>query len=195
MVNTAALVPPAVLHTARLRLVPLGPEHLNGMMAGLQDQESQRLTGTHGTFTREQVARFVAGVAEAPDRSDWAILRASDDQYLGEVVLNQLDTDNRSMNFRIALNSPAQRGRGYGTEATRAVVAYGFEQVGLHRISLGVYAFNPRAQRVYEKCGFLHEGTERDALYWQGEWVAQRRMAILVTDSHLQDGAIHEAAQ
>lgn len=64
------------------------------------------------------------------------------------------------MNFRIALNDPAVVGQGYGTEATRAVVEYGFDTVRLHRISLGVYAFNALARRVYEKCGFVHEGIE-----------------------------------
>lgn len=182
MVDTTALVSPAVLSTARLRLIPLGIEHLDSTMAGLEQEEFMRLTGTHGSFTREQVERFLARVSEADDRVDWAILRASDDMYLGEVVLNDLDVNNRSMNFRISLNDPANVGQGYGTEATRAVVHYGFETVGLHRISLGVYAFNPRARRVYEKCGFIHEGTERDALYWRGEWVDQHRMSILATD-------------
>lgn len=182
MVTTAALASPATLTTARLRLVPLGPEHLDDMMESLQHEEFMRLTGTHGTFTRDRVERYLARLPEADDRADWAMLRASDGLYVGEVVLNDLDSDNRSMNFRISLGTPAMAGQGYGTEATRAVVAYGFDVVGLHRVSLGVYAFNPRARRVYEKCGFVHEGTERDALFWQGQWVDQHRMAILATD-------------
>lgn len=182
MVSTAALTPPATLTTARLRLVPLGVEYLGDVMDGLQHEEFMRLTGTHATFTREEVKRFLTRIPGADDRADWAILRAADGAYLGEVVLNQLDRDNRSMNFRIALNSPATVGQGYGTEATRAAVQYGFEVIGLHRISLGVYAFNPRARRVYEKCGFVHEGTQRDALYWQGEWVDQHIMSILESD-------------
>jgi RimJ/RimL family protein N-acetyltransferase len=103
-------------------------------------------------------------------------------------VLNDLDRHNRSMNFRISLNDPAMVGQCYGTEATRAVVRYGFDTVGLHRISLGVYAFNPRARRVDEKCGFLHEGIERQALYRQGEWVDQHRMSILATDPCADEG-------
>ncbi|AWN23290.1 GNAT family N-acetyltransferase [Deinococcus irradiatisoli] len=182
MVNTAALASPATLTTGRLRLVPLGTEHLDHVMEGLQDEEFRRLTGTHQRFTRDTVERFLGRVAQADDRADWAILRASDKLYLGDVVLNELDPDNRSMNFRIALNSPATVNQGYGTEATRAVVRYGLDTVGLHRISLGVYAFNPRARRVYEKCGFVHEGIDRGALFWQGEWVDLHRMAILATD-------------
>lgn len=86
------------------------------------------------------------------------------------------------MNLRIALFGDGILGRGYGTQATEAVVAYGFDVVGLHRISLGVYAFNPRAQRAYEKVGFQREGVRRDALYWEGEWHDEVMMAILAPD-------------
>uniref|UniRef100_UPI0028126253 GNAT family N-acetyltransferase n=1 Tax=Arthrobacter sp. TaxID=1667 RepID=UPI0028126253 len=72
--------------------------------------------------------------------------------------------------------------RGYGTEATRAVVAHAFDVMGVHRISLEVYAFNPRAQRVYEKCGFRVEGRLRDALLWNGEWIDAVVMGMLSTD-------------
>lgn len=70
---------------------------------------------------------------------------------LGEVTLIDLDTDNRSMNFRIALTENNVFGRGYGTEATRAVVNYGLDVVGLHRIELQVYAFNLRAGGTMRK--------------------------------------------
>jgi RimJ/RimL family protein N-acetyltransferase len=41
--------------------------------------------------------------------------------------------------------------------------------VGVHRIELDVYDFHPRARHVYEKVGFMYEGTKRDALRWDGE--------------------------
>lgn len=182
LLNLAALTPPATLTTARLQLVPLGIEHLDDTMAALDNREFMKLTGTHASFDREDVARHLLCIRAADDRADWAMVRLSDGAYVGEVVLNQLDPDNQSMNFRISLAQTGEVGKGYGTEATRAAVAYGFDMVGLHRISLGVYAFNPRARRVYEKCGFVHEGTERHALLWEGEWIDQHKMAILATD-------------
>ena len=51
--------------------------------------------------------------------------------------------------------------------------------LGLHRIELEVYAFNPRARRVYEKVGFVKEGTLRDALLWDGKWVDAEIMSLL----------------
>ena len=80
------------------------------------------------------------------------------------------------------MSGTANRGRGYGTQATRLVLGYAFETVGLHRVSLEVYSFNPRAQHVYETCGFRVEGRQREALRWDGEWHDAIVMGILATD-------------
>lgn len=177
--------PPPVLTTPRLRLEPLGLQHLEGTWAGLQNPESMRLTGTHARFNRPQVEEWLAGLAATDGRADWAIVLASDGSHIGEVVLNDYDGDNSSIGFRIALNADARFGQGYGTEATRAVVGHAFDVIGVHRISLEVYAFNPRAQRVYQKVGFRVEGRLRDALHWNGEWVDAVVMGMLKTDPRL----------
>ncbi|MGI8949416.1 MAG: GNAT family N-acetyltransferase [Ornithinimicrobium sp.] len=54
--------------------------------------------------------------------------------------------------------------------------------LGLHRIELEVYSSNPRAQRVHDKVGFAHEGTRRQALRFDEEWVDTELMAILEAD-------------
>jgi RimJ/RimL family protein N-acetyltransferase len=51
--------------------------------------------------------------------------------------------------------------------------------MGLHRVSLEVFDFNPRARHVYEKVGFRHEGTGREALLFDGEWIDVHYMAVL----------------
>lgn len=170
-----------VLTTERLRLVQLGPEHLDASLAGLEDQEAMRLTGTRATFTRDQVRAHLERLPGADDRADFAITDAGG-AVLGEVVLNELEEDDLAMNYRIALAGPSVRGRGYGTEAGRAVIDWAFDTVGLHRVSLEVYAFNPAAQRSYEKIGFVVEGRARDALRWDGSWTDAVLMAMLATD-------------
>nr|WP_246313092.1 GNAT family N-acetyltransferase [Leifsonia shinshuensis] len=166
-----ALKPVPTLTTERLTLVPLGPGHFEGTWASLHEPEVMRLTGTHATFTEDQIREWLAGLAALDGRADWAILRTADGVHLGEAVLNDLDADNRSVGFRIMLGSPQWFGSGYGTEATRAVLEHAFGTAGLHRVELEVFAFNPRAQRAYEKAGFVVEGRRREALHWDGEWV------------------------
>ena len=169
----------ATLETANLRLVPLGPQHFDGAWAALQDPESKRMTGTHAEFTQEQIHAWLASRADAHDRADWAIERRGAGLYLGEVVLMDLDPHNRKMGFRIALSGAAVFGKGYGSEATKAVVEHGMRAVGLHRIELEVVDFNTRAQRVYANAGFRQEGLLKEAWYWDGEWSDVILMAVV----------------
>lgn len=180
-VDISALTDVDTLSTPRLRLEPLGVVHLEGVWEGLFDQESLRLTGTRQTFTREAVVRHLESLATRDDRADWAIIDLETEEYVGEIVLNDLEEDDASMNFRIALN-PGHPGRGFGTEATRAVLDHAFDRIQLHRVSLDVFSFNPRAQRSYEKAGFRYEGRQRDTMFWDGEWVDSILMAVLSTD-------------
>jgi RimJ/RimL family protein N-acetyltransferase len=158
-----------------------GPEYFDDAWASLADKEGRRTTGTHHEFTVHEVQDFLARLPGADDRADWAVIRAADGRYLGEVVLNLLDEPNEAMNFRIAFDKTA-RGQGYGTEATRAVVAYGLRVVGLHRISLDVHADNPAGIRAYEKAGFVREGVLREAVFWDGQRVDEIIMSVLATD-------------
>jgi RimJ/RimL family protein N-acetyltransferase len=168
MIAPDAMLNQPSLETERLRLEPLGPQHFDGAWAALHDPESVRLTGTHATFTEEQIQGWLATRAEAGDRADWAVIRLADGAYLGEVVLNDLDADNETVGFRIALSGERAVGHGYGTEATRAVLRYAFETAGVHRVELEVVEFNARARRSYEKCGFVVEGVRREAWLWDG---------------------------
>jgi RimJ/RimL family protein N-acetyltransferase len=118
---------------------------------------------------------------DQPDRLDLVITDRATGECVGEAVLNEWSPANRSCNFRILIG-PRGRDRGLGTDATRLIVGYGFGSLSLHRISLEVYAFNPRARRVYEKAGFVAEGVLRDALSWDGEWIDATVMSILAPE-------------
>jgi RimJ/RimL family protein N-acetyltransferase len=162
-------------------LRPVTDAYTDDVLAGLADEESRRLTGTHRRFTTEHVRRFLAAQTGHADRVDLVVIERATNAYAGEVVLDDLDTDNLSCNFRIALTGRFTD-RGLGTEATRLVLAHAFDTAGLHRVELEVYAFNPRARHVYEKVGFVHEGTRRHALRWRGAWVDAHIMAILADE-------------
>lgn len=162
----------------RIRLVPVKPEHAAEMHRILSDPEVDRLTGTHATFTVDQIREHAEKMAKRTDRLDFVIEDKASAAVLGDLAVLDVDPPNESAAMRIALG-PAHQGSGYGPEAIRLLQAYVFNVVGLHRLQLDVFDFNERAIRAYEKCGFRHEGRLRDALLWEGERHDSLIMAVL----------------
>ena len=153
-----------------------------------EDSEIGRLTGSVSSSAEqpegmplEKLRQIYGGWAQADDRIVLAVINRASGDLVGEVVLAGWDEGNRSCWFRTLIGA-AGRGRGLGTEATRLIVDHGFRVLGLHRITLEVYDFNPRARHVYEKVGFVHEGTGREALLFDGEWVDVHYMAVIASD-------------
>ena len=182
MPERVAAPPKPTLSGPVVTLRPITIADAPAMFAALTDQESNRLTGTQATFTIEQVEAHCARIEAADDRYDFAITRAGDAAYLGEVVLMDVDRANRSAVFRIALAGAGLFGQGLGTAATAMIIDFGFDGLDLHRIELEVYAFNERARHVYEALGFVEEGVKRDALWQDGAFHDAIVMAILAPD-------------
>jgi RimJ/RimL family protein N-acetyltransferase len=173
-----------VIEGDRIRLRPIVVDDAADMLADIADGEARRLTGTHATFTPEDIRRWASTRADTVDRIDLAIVDIETGRWLGEVVVNDWDPDNRSCGFRIAVTADA-RAKGYGTEATRLIVDHVFDEIDdppVNRVELEVYAFNPRAITVYERVGFRREGVLRQALRWDGEYVDAIMMSIVRSD-------------
>ena len=96
------------LHGETVTLRPMTAADGAAVLAALGDPEVDRLTGTRGHFTREQVEAHYARIPDADDRADYAIVASeTPERLLGEAVLNDIDWHNRSASFRIAPDAAA----------------------------------------------------------------------------------------
>jgi RimJ/RimL family protein N-acetyltransferase len=118
---------------------------------------------------------------EAHGRDLWhfVICLADGGRPIGTMGLHDLDIVNGSASLGISIGDPADTGHGHGTDALRALLAFGFGELRLERIWLDVYAYNERARHVYERVGFVLEGTLRRALFREGRFHDIDRMSIL----------------
>jgi RimJ/RimL family protein N-acetyltransferase len=105
--------------------------------------------------------------AEDSSAYRWAI------EYEGHCIGSAglvVDRDQHCASYTVGLFVAALRGRGLGREATRLVLAWGFNVVRLHRIQLEVLATNSRAIGCYVACGFRQEGVRREAQLYPDGW-------------------------
>lgn len=127
------------------------------------EKEVARMTGCKEVFSREEVVSFFQK-AVADDDYCFFLLIAPDGRIVGESVINEIDWEVRSANFRIAIFHQEERGRGIGRWMVEKTRDYAFEKLKLHRLDLDVYSFNERAARLYKSVGFHQEGILRDAV-------------------------------
>ncbi len=102
-----------------------------------------------------------------------------DDRPIGTIGLFDLQLTDGSAGLGISIGDPADTGNGFGTDMLLALLGWAFETLRLERIWLEVYDFNPGARRVYDRVGFVHEGTLRHAIFREGRHMDVDRMAIL----------------
>lgn len=169
------------LTSPRLRLRPLEDSELETVEAWWNEPATLVFQTTaapprpSGRWT-EQLKTWHAN---AEDGSvGFAVAAREDDALLGTVALHSITATGQAATFGIMLGSPAQ-GRGYGHEATRLMVDYGFRMLPLHRIGLAVWSYNDRAQKVYESAGFTVEGRHREVVFLDGAWHDEIHMSIL----------------
>lgn len=177
---------PPTLRGPSVILRPFTSDDAEVMADILADPEVIRLTGSahstraisDGNIPIVDLRDWYGSRGDQRDRLDLAVVDRTTRAVVGEVVLNERDAGNHSCSFRTLMGA-AGRDRGLGTEAIRMLLDYAFGHLGLHRIELEVYAFNPRARRAYEKVGFVSEGFKRDALLFDGERYDAEIMSIL----------------
>ncbi len=112
----------------------------------------------------------------------FSIRTLAEDRMIGAVDLSGFNWVTGNAWVGIGIGDRDFWGRGYGGEAMRLMVRYGFEALNLRRISLSVFEYNPRAIRSYEKAGFVIEGRARQYLQREGRRWDVIYMGILRED-------------
>ena len=125
---------------------------------------------------------FLNKVSGVPNAILFGIEENQRKQLIGFCGLYEIFWPGRRAEFRILIGESNALGKGFGTEATKAVIEYGFIRGNLEVIHLGVNVKNIGAIKAYEKAGFVEEGTRRNYVYSRGEYCDAIMMSILRTE-------------
>jgi RimJ/RimL family protein N-acetyltransferase len=165
----------------RCRLRALDPSDAADVVRWHQDHEFSVLDGNIYPPSAATTEAWLRAVSQASFSDVSLGIETADGRLIGYVRLKRGSPEDRHAEFGIAIER-AYWDQGYGTDATRTVLRFAFEEMQLHRVSLGVRADNLRAKHVYEKCGFREEGVLRAAKYVAGGWVDNVVMGVLRDD-------------
>lgn len=112
----------------------------------------------HITYAQHQA--WFASLAQDATQSVWAI-EQNELGHIGNVGLKNIDRQHRLGEYWIYLGNTEAQGHGFATAATELALEQAFDKLGLRKVYLHVNPDNHAALRVYERCGFEHEGLLR----------------------------------
>ena len=113
---------------------------------------------------------------------NYAIVLLEGDFLIGNIGFADVDHVNRRANVGIFIGEPVNRNKGYGSEAMRLLLEYGFKTLNLHNIMLHVNSDNERAIASYAKAGFREYGRRRESVFKNGYYYDDVHMEALSTE-------------
>ena len=150
----------------------------------ISDEKIQSLYSEPIYTTKEAVKELLdkyIGSYEREDYYRWAIIEKDSMECIGQIAYFLVDNKNHFAEIEYCIGSDFQR-QGLATEATKAVIAYGFAKMNLHRVQICTKTINAPSKRVIEKCGLTYEGTLRDYFYMDGEYVGRLYFSMLKSE-------------
>jgi RimJ/RimL family protein N-acetyltransferase len=108
-----------------------------------------------------------------------AILPNGRRKAIGGCGLHQIREKDRVAEFGIAIGEKKFWGNGYGTEAARLILNYGFNFLNLHKIESEAVGFNERSISMHLKVGFKKEGRRKESRHRDGKYVDSVMFGLL----------------
>ena len=166
----------------RIYLAPKGSseEEIEKFTEWMNDFQVTDYTGRTGqimTYNGEK--EFLENAAKETEHRGFNIVELSTDKLIGTVGLEHFNWIERSAVLGIFIGDKDFRSNGYGTEAIKLLLEYGFKYLNLHSIRLDLLSINERAHKCYLKCGFKDTGKSREEIFVNGKYYDKLHMDIL----------------
>ena len=168
-----------MLKGEKVLLRPMKQEDIPRQHDFFQDLELYGLDSDTPAVSSSESTQAFYETRVKPDRNIAPFAIEADGKYIGHCALMNLQNRHGNVELGITIGDRDYWGRGYGRDAIRLLLEYGFHYIGARRIELTTHAKNERAIRCYLACGFVEEGRPRQVVWIEGEYVDLVNMAIL----------------
>lgn len=166
----------------RIYLSPKGTseEEIEKFTKWMNDFEVTDYTGRSAQIvTLPGEKEYLENSAKNSKNKNFNIVELNTDKLIGTLGLEDINWIERSAVLGIFIGEEDYRSNGYGTEAIKLLLEFGFKYFNLHSIRLDLIEVNERAHKCYLKCGFKDSGRSREEVFINGRYYNKLHMDIL----------------
>ncbi len=173
-------------------LRPVRRSDLENFLKWFNDPEVIQYLMMYLPMTEMSEGKYIEelGTTRAKTQASFVIevIEGNSTKPVGSISLGGINNKDHNASFGIAIGDKDYWNKGYGTEAARLIIDYGFEQLNLHRINSSALSFNERSVRMHKSIGFNEEGRQREHIYVNGEYCDHVMFGILRNEWKSQKG-------
>ena len=169
----------------RIYLSPKGSseEEIQKYTEWMNDFQVTDYTGRTGYIcTLSGEKEYLEALDKRDDSRAFDIVDLNSNKLVGTVSLEHINSIERSAVLGIFIGDENYRNNGYGTEAIKLILEYGFKYLNLHSVRLDLLEINERAHKCYLKCGFKDSGRSREQIFLNGKYYNRLHMDILESE-------------
>lgn len=122
---------------------------------------------------------WLENTARKNENKNFNIIDLNSNKLIGTIGLEKFNWTSRNAVLGIFIGDENYRNNGYGTEAIKLLLEFGFKYLNLHSIRLSLLSVNERAHKCYLKCGFKDAGKSREEIFLNGKYYDKLYMDIL----------------
>jgi RimJ/RimL family protein N-acetyltransferase len=122
---------------------------------------------------------WLENTARKNENKNFNIIDLNSNKLIGTIGLEKFNWTSRNAVLGIFIGDKNYRNNGYGTEAIKLLLEFGFKYLNLHSIRLSLLSVNERAHKCYLKCGFKDAGKSREEIFLNGKYYDKLYMDIL----------------
>jgi ribosomal-protein-alanine N-acetyltransferase len=160
--NLASIVDPRIegerIYLRRLRAGDVSAAYLGWMT---DPAVNRFLESRFAEHDMDSLRAFVLKMADDRANLFAGIFLRHHDRHIGNIKLGPIDAHHRRADIGLLVGERDCWGKGYASEAIAILSEFAFAQLGLHRLSAGMYAENEGSARAFEKAGYVREGLLR----------------------------------
>jgi RimJ/RimL family protein N-acetyltransferase len=164
-------------------LRPIKRSDISCFLRWFNDPEMVQYLDMYLPMTEMSEEKFIEDLGTTRARSDIIFvveaIEGESSKPIGNCGLHSISPKDHNATFGIIIGEKDYWGRGYGVEAARLLINYGFQQLNLHRISSTAIAYNDRSIKLHKKLGFREEGRLRQAMFKNGQYHDRVEFGIL----------------
>lgn len=153
-----------------LKLAPFEEAHLEKTFQWIQQKNVRKGFNFYREISWDDHLAWFKASQQDQTVKNFAILLTPNHTHIGNCGLKNIDFEKLACEQIIYIGDAAQRGKGYGVEASELLVQYAFQNLGMKKIYLYLSSGNAAARRLYKTIGFTEKSAPSGNI-WEGSTV------------------------